>query len=73
VHFTSIEAARNLLIPNRPALLRATSRPAPALRSACERRGSAFTFDLSPLPFLRIRKTSAPEVLSTEIALKIAI
>jgi len=25
------------------------------------------------LPFLRIRKTSAPEVLSTEIALKIAI
>jgi hypothetical protein len=28
-------------------------------------RDPAFTFDLSPLPFPRIRKTSAPEALST--------
>jgi hypothetical protein len=37
----------------------------------CTIRRSALTFNPAPLPFLRIRKTSMPEALYTEIALPI--
>jgi hypothetical protein len=68
----ALEAARHLFAPNQLAVLNHAG-AAPALRSACDSRSSAFTFDLSPLPFLRIRKTSVPETLCAEIALKIAV
>jgi predicted transcriptional regulator len=87
VYFTSIQAARNLLTPNRLALLRAirTQRPRSIyeLAKRLHRNLKNVQDDLRLLEeygLVRIakervgkRRTSVPEALCTEIALKIAI
>jgi predicted transcriptional regulator len=88
VYFTSIEAARNLLTPNRLALLRAirTQRPRSIyeLAKRLKRDTKNVQDDLRLLEeygLIRMghgsgtgrRRTRIPEVLFTEISLKIAI
>jgi predicted transcriptional regulator len=88
VYFTSIEAARNLLTPNRLALLRAIRAERPgstyALAKRLKRDLKNVQQDLRLLEeygLIRIangrsvgkRRTKVPEALFGEIALKIAI
>lgn len=88
VHFTSIEAARNLLTPNRLALLRAIRAQPPVstyeLAKRLKRDLKNVQEDLRLLEeygLIRIRqgrsigkrRTKVPEALFDEIALKIAI
>lgn len=88
VYFTSIEAARNLLTPNRLALLRSIRAQRPAsiyeLAKRLKRDAKNVQEDLrlleeyglirmSPGAGTGRRRTKVPEVLFSEIALKIAI